>query len=204
DPDWKEKLATTLDKAARFHDLQFRGASKLAYDIFPEPFILKQDNAHYDTDTTSAGNPRGLVNISEEIETRAFTTSGDLYNENFSAIDKSEYRVMALFYEGVGGAGGIIYESELDSPGEIAKKLGLDESIVYVVNINSVDGFLLVNKRFLDATIFYHEFAHTLGLPDRYDEDDNPSSSDIMGAGRKKPIENTYLDKSLLKEMGII
>lgn len=212
DPRWKGRLASALEKASGFHELQFRGYSKLKYEIFSDPVILNNDDIVYDTSNTNAGNPHGLINVAEEIEKRVFTLGGDLYDPRFSEYAPSAHRIFALIYEGVGASGGMIYDTSLESAGEIAKKLGIPENIVYVVNIKSADGFFILNRQYLSdpplsafgASILYHEFAHTIGLPDLFDENNAVFSNDIMGSGREKPLENTYILEDFLKEMGAI
>ena len=210
---WKEFLETSLAKAAEFHKIQFREKSALNYDIYPEPVILEKNNIFYDTKTTKYGNPKALIGIANELEKRVFRKDGDLYNENFSQRSASEYPVLGIIYEGVGAAGGVIYESELESTVEIAKKLGLPESVIYKVDVESADGFFILSRTFLtDAeyrfngvTNFYHEFAHTFGLPDGYDLETGVSSTfDIMGEGRKKPIEIMYLDRKFTRALGLV
>jgi hypothetical protein len=210
EPHWKDQFQAVLDDAVKFHDLQFRGRSQLTYVIFPEPIVLENDDIFYDTTTTDGGNPHGLINISEEINRRILEKGGDLYREQFAKTGSSEYRVMGILYEGVGASGGLIYDSSLQSAEEIAGQLGVPESIVYVVNITNVEAFFLVNRDYLiqnqlksyGSSIFYHEFAHAFGLPDAFDEENAPYVSDVMGTGRYKPIENTYIDKSFLTAMG--
>lgn len=86
-------------------------------------------------------------------------------------------------------------------------------AIVYEgVGASGTDGAMILSRTFLSdgqyrdfrSSLFYHEFGHTLGLPDRYDlEHSIPYSNDIMGAGRRKSIELTYIDMELLREMGL-
>ena len=210
---WQNFIEEALAKTSKFHEIQFRGKSIIKYDIYPEPVILQESNQFYDTETTARGNPRALIAISEEIERRVFKKEGDLYDEKFAASEESEYPVLGLIYEGVGASGGVIYESELETRSEIAKQLGLSESVIYIVDVESADGFFLLSRVFFtesqyqifSSTLFYHEFAHTFGLPDQYDLENNvPSSNDIMGAGRRKPIETMYLDRELTRDMGIV
>lgn len=211
--DWRPRLEGALDEAARFHHLQFRGLSKIVYDIFPEPVVLKNDNRFYDTDRTDLGNPKALIAVGEEIEERVLRSGGDLTREDFRETEEGEYPVLGLLYEGVGAAGGVIYESELESVSEIAARLGIPESVVYKVDITTVDGFFILNRKFLSdaperklgSTLLYHEFAHTLGVPDEYDiGSDVPYTNDVMGAGRKKPIDATYLERGTLRELGVL
>ena len=211
DPDWYKEISDALATAAQFHQLQFGGRSMLNYDIFPQPVYLQNDNEAYDTTSTNDGNPHALINIGEEIERRVLQPGGDLYSAKFAATSTGEYNVMAIFYEGVGASGGMIYDTPLNTPDQIAQQLGLPASIVYIVNINSVNGFFILNQDFLrrpdlvpvGVTTLYHEFAHTIGLPDLFNASDSPLSNDIMGEGRKKAIDDTYIDQSLLQDMGI-
>lgn len=210
---WKETAETAVVKAAEFHRVQFREKSVLVYDIYPEPVILEKNNIFYDTESTKHGNPKALINIANELERRVFKKDGDLYIENFGKKNASEYSVIGIIYEGVGAAGGVIYESELESTGDIAKKLGLPESVIYKVDVESADGFFILSRSFLTEaeyrfngiTNFYHEFAHTFGLPDGYDLETGISQTfDIMGEGRKKPIDTIYLDRKFTRAMGLV
>lgn len=101
--------------------------------------------------------------------------------KDFLRKEQDEFLVIAVIYEGVGASG--------------------------------ARGALILSRSFLSdqqyqpfsSSLFYHEFGHSLGLPDQYDlETNQPYSNDIMGAGRRKPIEINYLDKTLLQGMGII
>lgn len=58
-------------------------------------------------------------------------------------------------------------------------------------------------KKDIASSILYHEFAHTLGLPDAYDHEGNiPFSDDIMGAGRNKPLKTTHLSQEIKEKLG--
>lgn len=211
-PLWRQTITSALDQIVKFHAVQFRGLSEIKYNLFPQPVFLRNDDSFYDTTSTGRGNPRGLVGVAQEIDERVFREGGDLYDKDFAKLDKSEYPVMGLIYEGVGASGGVIYETELKTAKEIAEKLGVEESIVYIVDIGSVRGFFLLNNQYLTddqynvfgPTLLYHEFSHTIGLPDRFDENDSPFANDVTGGGRHEPIEATYIDRDLLKDLGVI
>lgn len=104
-------------------------------------------------------------------------------NERFSDFLKPEeesYQVVAVVYEGVGAAGTkgsmILSRTYLSDPG-------------------------YKNSR---SALFYHEFAHTLGVPDKYEiVSGQPFSNDIMGRGRFRQISTNYLDLESIKEMGL-
>lgn len=209
--DWKEVLQASLQKLVEFHSLQFQGLSRASFKIYPAPVIGLLENLSYDTEVTQRGNPRALVSIGEELEARAFRPDGDLFVPDFAVRADNAYPVLFVMYEGVGASGGVIYESELESVPEIARELGLPESIIFKVDIESVDGFFLVNREFLagshgpaGTSVFVHEFYHTVGIPDGYDEETAVShTADIMGIGRTKPLDKTYVSKETLKNLGL-
>ena len=169
--DWKNLIEPVLKDSVIFHNLQFRGYSKINYELFPKPFVLENESIYYDTEDTNKGNPEGLRKITEEIERR---------EADFLKTGPDEFLAITIIYEGVGASG--------------------------------TDGASILSRTFLSneqyepfrSTLFYHEFGHTLGLPDMYDTDNNsPFSNDIMGAGRREPLDATYIDSELLKDMGI-
>ena len=92
--------------------------------------------------------------------------------------DRGDFTAIAVIYEGVGASG--------------------------------TTGSMILSRAFLSdpqyadfaSTLFYHEFGHTMGLPDQYDlETNQPFSADIMGGGRRRPLKYNYLDAALLAEM---
>lgn len=92
-----------------------------------------------------------------------------------------DHSIFIIVYEGVGAGG-----SEVLTAGIIARGYFTQES-----------------QKELASAVLYHEFAHTLGLPDAYDHEKNiPYSNDIMGAGRNKPLKITYLSDEVKEKMG--
>jgi len=56
----------------------------------------------------------------------------------------------------------------------------------------------------ISASIIAHEFYHTLGFPDKYNTVTGSAfSEDIMGLGRLRPIEETFIDSDILKRAGL-
>ena len=90
------------------------------------------------------------------------------------------YSVLLIMYEGVGASGG-------DTTALISRT------------------FLVAPEyREFGASILAHEFYHTLGIPDGFDLTTAISTtSDIMGLGRFRPIEKTYLNKATLTALGL-
>ena len=208
--DWKAQAESNLEKLKNFHALQFRGKSQVRYELYPDPVIGREENLFYDTEITQGGNPRALISVAEELEKRIFKPDGDLHNPNFKR-QAGEYPVSAIFYEGVGAAGGAIQDSQLNFPVEIAESLGIPESAIFILDVESVNGLLLVNREYLSGergpngdSIFAHEFYHTLGAPDGYAHESGiAGTSDLMGLGRMRPLAHTYLDKETLKSFGL-
>ncbi|MDO8600671.1 MAG: hypothetical protein Q7R73_03575 [bacterium] len=210
--EWRTLLEKNLEQLQKFHTLQFQGRSVVTYVVYPEPVVGYADQLVYDTESTQHGNPKALLNIGEELDQRVFFPEGDLYRPDFWKKEEGSYPVMFIMYEGVGASGGVIAESDFESVGDIAKELGLPESVIFKVNVKSAEGFFLLSRTFLSdlpyrafgASVLAHEFYHTLGIPDEYEEEDEkPTSADIMGLGRFRPIEKTYIQRETLRALGL-
>lgn len=186
---WNDLLVKHLDKLADFHSIQFRNHSQVTYKIYPEVVVGFEDNIAYGTESTQNGNPQALINIAGELDRRVFQQDGDLYDKKFSERKQNVYPVLAILYEGVGASGGIIHDSELETEEEIAEELGLPESTIFILDIDEVDGFFILNRTFLEGdgssvgtSLMAHEFYHTLGVSDQYVAPKAiPTSQDIMG-----------------------
>lgn len=208
---WRDVLTKHLDQLKNFHQLQLQERSEITYKIYPQAIIGLHDNLFYDTESTQFGNPNGLIALSEEIDKRIFSDDGDLYNSEFGDKIPGSYPIMFIMYEGVGASGGVIYDSEFESKEEIAESIGLSESTVFIVEIENVDGLFLLNREFLTGisgvagnSTLAHEFYHTLGIPDAYIPPKAiPTSGDIMGLGRKRSLEQTYIGREILEKLGL-
>ncbi|MEK7561141.1 MAG: hypothetical protein AAB539_04275 [Patescibacteria group bacterium] len=208
---WRDALEKNLAALADFHALQLRGRSHISYRIYPAPVIGLEDNIFYDTDVTQRGNPHGLIHISEELDRRALRETGNLYDVGFAARPKNSYASLFILYEGVGASGGIIYESGEKSVEGIAAETGLSPDVIFIVGVKNADGFFLLNREFLmgsyadiGGSLLAHEFYHTLGLPDGYTGTEaTPTTSDIMGLGRMRPIERAYIGRETLENLGL-
>lgn len=210
--EWRELLDENFKKLQAFHALQFQERSAISFAVYPEPVIGLEEHLFYDTTDTNRGNPKALLNVSEELEERLFSSEGDLYRHDFWQKGAGGYPALFILYEGVGAIGGIIAESERESVADIARELGLPESVIFKVGVKAVDGFFLLSRTFLadpeyrafGASLLAHEFYHTLGIPDAYDQDTGkPESADIMGLGRYRPIEKTYVRREVVRALGL-
>lgn len=178
--EWEDATEQILEEMKTFHAVQFGKASELAYSIYPIPIFLREGSLFYDTLNTNRGNPAGLFALSDEIHRRVLNSSGDLYNSQFSEFPDNTFPVLGIIYEGVGASG--------------------------------TKGELLLSRTFLtreeylpfSASLFYHEFGHTMGFPDLYDIGTGaPVSDDIMGLGRQRPLEHTFIAPDLLMGAGL-
>ena len=211
-PDWKNIFEKALQDDAKFHALQFRNASQISFDIFSEPVFLENSAVYYDSNDTNGGNPRGLIAIAQELETRLLSPDGDLYSSEFVGKNPNEYTVLGILYEGVGAVGGTVYESGTSSSQKIIKSSKLPETIIANARIKDLNNLFLLNRKFLTdmpynaygSTLLYHEFAHTIGLPDAYDEHNAILSGDIMGGSRTEPISTTYIGDATLRMLGVL
>ncbi len=178
--EWRTMLERNLERLREFHALQFRGRSEVVYDIYPAPVVGENENLFYDTEVTQYGNPEGLRSVARELEARIFAAGGDLYRADFAPSSSGEYRVLYILYEGVGAAGS-------ENVAFIARRFLSDPQYSGVA-----------------ATLFAHEFYHTLGIPDGYEtEHATPTSPDIMGLGREAPIDRAYIESATLRAMGL-
>lgn len=179
-PNWSAVFEEGIKKLQKFHTLELGHRSTLTYEIYPEPIKGLEDNIAYDTEVTQHGNPEALRRVAGELESRVFAPSGDLYIRDFAKEEQGAYRVMMILYEGVGSSG-----SE---------------------NVALVSRVFLADPRYNEtgASILSHEFYHTLGIPDHYEIPTAiPTSNDIMGSGRTRPLEKTYLGRETLRDLGL-
>ena len=188
---WGKVLKENLQELQKFHAIQFQGYSRVTLDIYPQEIVGDKANSLYDTDDTRNGNPQALRSIAFELHKRVFDPAGDLYRPDFVSQESlagyreanmvgGVYPVIYIMYEGVGAAG-----SE---------------------NVALLSRTFLSRPEYADygVTLFAHEFYHTLGIPDAYEFDTAiATSTDIMGLGRFRSIEKTFLDSKIKKALGL-
>lgn len=190
-PNWHTLLTNALEDLQKFHAVQFQGRSRVRFFIYPYPVIGRQDGMFYDTENTGRGNPQALRNIAFELHERAFSPEGDLFSPDMFSPAMAEgyrtaqdadgtYPVILILYEGVGSSG--------------------SENVALISSTFLAD---LTYEAF-GPTLLTHEFYHTLGIPDGYDLlTATPFTSDIMGLGRLRPIEQAYLSGETRKKLGL-
>ena len=157
-----------------FHKIQLNNRSKINLDVHLDPIIGQSDSFVYDTDDTGYGNPHALISILDEIKKRI--SDGDLA---YLTKGNKNSPTIYIVYEGVGASG--------SKDGAILSRSFLTK-----------DEYLKVR-----SSLFAHEFYHTIGVPDGYDQNDLSFTSDIMGLGRRRPIQANYLSSEVLSHFGI-
>lgn len=178
--EWYQVLEKSLKKLVNFNSLQLQGRSEVVYKIYPVPIVGEKEGIDYDTENTQYGNPQALLAMNREIKRRVLDSAGDLYDLDFSETEAPYRRVAMILYEGVGASG-------TDDAAMVSRIFLTDPEY-------SLTG----------ATIFTHEFYHTLGLPDGYTIPEAvPTTEDIMGLGKQRPVEKTYIQREFLRKLGI-
>lgn len=190
DGNWQAKLAKALSDLRQFYSFQLHQAVKITFEIYPQPIIGQHEALVYDGADTARGNPNALLSIREELLNR---------QSSFIETGQEDYGVIAVLYEGVGSSATLIKNSRIEAED------------TFIISDDGPPAFL-VSRYFLSdsaykdygTSIFAHEFGHTLGLPDAYNLTTNqPLSDDIMGAGRFRPIQFSYLSMEAKKLLGL-
>ena len=173
---WKTAINDAVRKLKAFHDVQLQHRSTINVVVRNTPVSGLKESGSYDTEDTNEGNPKGLRSTGDELDAR-LAVGGDLREELSQFNGRTP--ILYVVYEGVGSSG-------------------------------SSGGAALINRRFLTDTTtisygssyFVHEFYHTIGVPDGYDADDRSFESDVMGLGRRRPLDVNYLSATTLKSLG--
>jgi hypothetical protein len=173
--EWRPAVKKAVDNLVAFHTVEFAKRSTIAPYIYETPIIGEDSSDTYDTNDTNKGNPAALRSIGDELTERL--ERGDLQSLRSHFKEMPDIYVV---YEGVGSSG---------SPG----------------------GASLINRKFLTdpqyasygTSYFVHEFYHTIGVPDGYNDLDQSLTSDIMGLGRRTPLEINFLSDDTLQKLGI-
>lgn len=223
-------LEDALLQLTRFHELQLQNRSHLTYSIYPKAVIGRYGMAVYETPRENvagfeafASISETLASVAEEIEERVFLESGDLYNPSFfQKTEDNVYSVMLILYEGddsitkQGAAADTFYNHSPEKDKEFAVFTGLPELASRTATVEAVDSGMIVNTSFLTdsllygVTIFAHEFYHTFNVPDGYDYHvfdprtriNLSLTPDLMGLRRNESLDWTYLDRTILTNMG--
>lgn len=180
---WKIALENHLLVLQRFHEVQLQGKSHIRLRVYPEPVIGEEKFIFYDSHDTARGNPHGLRTVALELEKRIMNPEGDLYEwlRNDSERTAEDYSVILIMYEGVGAS---------------ASENAAFISRLYFTDTQYESG--------IGASTLAHEFYHALGVPEGYQlEHARPTTNDLMGVGRTRSIDNTFLNLATLRKFGL-
>jgi hypothetical protein len=185
---WQSLIKNHLDQITAFHQRQFKNLSTLEYEFYQQPVTLTNEIAT-NNQPFDVFNLDASLKIAEEIY-KTLTQELKLLSNH--------YNILTIIYEGEGAFGGAITEKN-----NLVEKYKLSSKIL-PTTIENFDGIVFLSAGYLEKdygeSIFYHEIAHTLGIPDAY-QNNKSLSDDIMGNGRFEPLENNYLDNSVLNKM---
>lgn len=174
-PDWRASIVPQLNLLNSFHQRQTQGKSNISNFVQPEPIIGLKASLDYDTINTNGGNPEGLRRVAQELIARRYIPA------RLNETSSQEYLSYLIVYEGVGATA-----SE---------------------NVAFINHAFLNTQEFQEsygASFLAHEFYHTLGVPDAFTvPDDIPLAHDLMGVGRYRPLEQTYLNDEVLVRLGL-
>lgn len=190
--DWQSTIKKVMDETVAFHANQFKSQSELTYRLYPKPVIGQETVTSYAQDDTPI-EPKSLGRIIKELDRRVFQPSGDLFDPGYSQSPNGSYIMKIIIYEADPPK-----FAQVSQTGEIGGYS--DQNTTLVARKILTD---LPNQPY-GPSIVYHEIGHMIGLPESYDYQSNqPSTNDIMGSGRSRPIQNNYLNPEVLKKMGV-
>lgn len=191
---WQKAITTALDELVAFHRSQFSDASNLSYKIFPSAFVGQKTVAQYAANDLP-NEPKALELFSEEIKSRILDSAGDSYDVRFAEVEDDTYFVNIIFVEGDFPK----FEGEAGTFHDILGYGDEKQTAVVYRKILTDDP-----HRDYGTAIAYHEIGHMLGLGDEYDYVSlTPTSDDIMGAGRFRPLKLNYFQHSSLQKLGL-
>lgn len=199
---YQEVMKKSLTELKIFYSQQTQGNITINSLIYPKILVGNQTSVEYDTGSTGRGNPKALANISKEIEQRMPDLQAEFPEISSTVQEKSVYKVMIIFYEGVGSSATIFSEDQT-----VAENYGLENIMIGDMPAVLVSKFYFTQDGVSDyaSSILAHEFGHTLGFEDGYNIDSGtPFTADIMGAGRNKPLEWTFVSFDNLRKLGLL
>ncbi|TSC78938.1 MAG: hypothetical protein G01um101429_614 [Parcubacteria group bacterium Gr01-1014_29] len=177
---WHTLLERELARLQKFHDVQFRGSSRVTYTIHPQAVVGRETHAAYDINLLQHNDPQVLRPVAEEI----------LDGLKISLDTASPYKILLVLYEGV-GAGGSKHVAllsriffERSDTRDVASTFFAHE---FYHALGVPDGYRTAKKVFPDGLEVDVELIQ---------------SRDIMGRVRV-PLEEAYLSPETLTALGI-
>lgn len=180
DGTWRSLLERELSRLQKFHDVQFRGFSRITYAVHPNPVVGRETHVVYDIDVLHHNDQYVLRPVVEEL----------------SAVLRLElnagppYKVLLVLYEGAGAGGSnhmsLISRSFFERH-DTRNVAGAFLAHEFYHALGVPDGYRVVPKVFPDGSEVDAEVVQT---------------RDIMGRVRI-PLNETYLSPATLTAMGL-
>lgn len=191
--DWQSIIDQAMVEIIQFHASQFKDYSTLNYSLYPKPIIGNKTAEEYSKDDTPTDR-KALTFILEEINERVLQKGGDLYDQKIALQPDATYQMNIIFVEGD--------FPKFQSEGKTNDVVGYGDekqSAIIYRKVLTDD-----QRRDYGTSIVYHEIAHNMGLDDQYDYQTlQPTSDDIMGSGRLRPLKYNYIEPKILKQLGL-
>lgn len=187
--EWKDGINKTMEDVARFYNLQL--GNRIRYNIYPNVVVGKETHAFYDGEKTDNGNPNALISVREEVLKRLFNKNGDLFDGEFLKLNKNTYEILLIIYEGT-GASAMIYQNN-DTSGTDVFRIETDGPPAIILSSAYLNSQYYIQ---FGSTILAHEIGHSFALSDSIDDVTNSyKDNDLMGAGRRRTIGQTYISE---------
>jgi hypothetical protein len=194
---WNEKITNVLTEVKDFYKFQL--GNNISFNVYPKVIVGKEIHGFYDGEKTDNGNPNALISVREEVLKRVFSTSGDLYDSQFVISNRGRFQILLIVYEGT-GASAMIYQN---SPSNGTDVVTIETDGPPAIILSSA---YLNSAYYTDfgSTILAHEIGHSFGLSDSSDLATGAyKDNDLMGAGRRRTIDSTYISDKNKKLLGL-
>ena len=194
--DWKKSLEKTFNIEKDF--FRFHLGNTINFSVYPDIIRGRNEHQFYDGENTKNGNPNALISAREEVIKRIFSDSGDLYLSSFVKNRPNTYEILIIIYEGTGASAMIYQKNAVEGPDVFKIETDGPPAII-------LSSAFLHSPYYLEfgPTILAHEISHSFGLSDSYDvETGKIFGSDLMGEGRRRTPNATYLSTENKKLLG--
>lgn len=193
--------SAVVPRMTEFHKREFGAGLGLDFVIYPEVIYGLEEDRYYQSDFAEVP-PREVLNkVESELRTRVFVKTGDLYDPTFVESGGDEYAVNLIVYLGPP----LIHEDFRGQALFVPAFTNYSKSTFLVVSPVLESGLT-----YDPASIIYHEFLHTLGVPEQYNQfsldffSERNERTDVMGRGADLPLLQTYIGEDIKRKMGAL
>lgn len=180
DETWRGLLEREFSRLQKFHDVQFRGFSRITYAVHPNPVVGREAHAVYDVDVLRHNDQHVLRPVVEELS----AVLGLELNAG------PPYKVLLVLYEGAGAGGSnhmLLISRSFFERYDTRDVAGTFLAHEFYHALGVPDGYRIVPKVFPDGSEVDAELVQT---------------RDIMGRVRIA-LDETYLSPTTLTAMGL-